>query len=312
MDFERSNINSNQPLVSIVTSSYNQGQFIEDTILSVKNQDYPNIEHVVIDACSTDNTLDVFRKYEGEYNLRWISEPDGGQADAINKGIKMAKGDIIGWLNSDDTYFTKDTITRVMQEFSKFPDVELVHGDRVIIDEANRLLKVQYSRDFDYSMFLRGYCFIYTQTVFLRRDFMAKYQLDSTLQLAMDVKLWLDIGRDCHSRYMNSFLGCFRLHSISKTASSSNVEGWNKEKQGLVSEYAGYLPRMRGHNISLNSILFRFKRVWAGSYKHYFSLPLDTVKIAFCYRDKFAFPIKITKVQVPWYIIRSIIPALKE
>lgn len=95
---------SPEPLVSIVTPSFNQGRFIEETILSVKNQNYPHIEHLIIDGGSTDETLDVIRRYEGTYNLRWVSEPDEGQADALNKGFRLARGEVLGWLNADDTY----------------------------------------------------------------------------------------------------------------------------------------------------------------------------------------------------------------
>ena len=102
------------PLVSIVTPSYNQGKFIEDTILSVKNQSYPNIEHIVVDAGSTDGTLKILRKYEKEYNLKWVSEPDEGQSDAVNKGFEMAKGEIVDWINSDDVYFDTMTISYVV------------------------------------------------------------------------------------------------------------------------------------------------------------------------------------------------------
>jgi glycosyltransferase involved in cell wall biosynthesis len=87
--------------VTVVTPSYNQGPFIEETLLSVKHQDYANIEHLVIDGGSTDETLGILRRYEATYPLRWISEPDRGQADALNKGFRRAQGEMIGWLNSD-------------------------------------------------------------------------------------------------------------------------------------------------------------------------------------------------------------------
>ncbi|MEM2568057.1 MAG: glycosyltransferase, partial [Candidatus Bathyarchaeia archaeon] len=103
----------NDTLVSIITPSLNQGRFIRETLLSVKSQDYPCIEHIVIDGGSTDDTLMILKRYEGTYNLRWISEPDEGHSDAVNKGFRMAQGEIVGWLNSDDVYFDRSTVLAV-------------------------------------------------------------------------------------------------------------------------------------------------------------------------------------------------------
>src|SRR3989338_5413748 len=109
-----------RPLVSIVTASYNQAQFIEETLRSVREQDYPNLEHIVIDGASTDGTVDVLRRYEGTYNMRWISEPDRGHADALCKGFRQATGDILAWLNSDDVYFP-GAVTTAVETFRRHP-----------------------------------------------------------------------------------------------------------------------------------------------------------------------------------------------
>src|SRR4030067_3134955 len=92
------------PLVSIITPSLNQGEFIEETILSVKNQTYENIEHIIVDGGSTDDTLNILKKYAGSYRMRWLSEPDNGMYQAINKGMRLANGEILAYLNSDDLY----------------------------------------------------------------------------------------------------------------------------------------------------------------------------------------------------------------
>ncbi|MCD6361181.1 MAG: glycosyltransferase, partial [Armatimonadetes bacterium] len=115
-------VSAENPLVSIVTPSYNQGEFIEETILSVKNQDYPNIEHIVVDGGTTDNTVAILKKYDGTYNMRWLSEPDKGQSDEVNKGWGLCQGQIVGWLNSDDTLAEKRTISYVVEQFKLHQD----------------------------------------------------------------------------------------------------------------------------------------------------------------------------------------------
>ena len=127
-------------LVSIVTPSLNQGRFIEETILSIKNQSYPNIEHIIVDGGSTDNTLDIIKKYDGTYNMRWLSEPDEGQSDAINKGWKMSKGEIIAYLNSDDTYMPRAVETAV-KFLTEHPDISMVYGGFNYIDEHGEVIR---------------------------------------------------------------------------------------------------------------------------------------------------------------------------
>ena len=113
-----------QPLVSVVTPSFNQAAFIEETIQSVLKQDYPHIEHIVVDGGSTDGTVDILQRYP---HLRWISEPDCGQSDALNKGFAMARGEILGWLNSDDTYNAGGVSTGLHCEVSH-PVLALVYS----------------------------------------------------------------------------------------------------------------------------------------------------------------------------------------
>ena len=201
-----------QPLVSIVTPSFNQGRFIEETILSVKNQSYPNIEHIVVDGGSTDNTVEILKMYESSYNLRWISEPDKGQADAVNKGFALSQGEIIGWLNSDDVYFDRDVIRIVVQEFQRHPEADIIYGDIVFISEDGLILKVQCVPSFSYSRLLRG-CFIEQPAVFLRRNVIEKYQLDTGLRYAMDYEYWLRIGKEYHFHHLPRILAADRNYS---------------------------------------------------------------------------------------------------
>ncbi|MCJ7706656.1 MAG: glycosyltransferase, partial [Anaerolineales bacterium] len=126
------------PLVSIVIPSFNQAAFLEATIRSVLTQDYPRLETIVVDGGSTDGSLDIIRRYEDRLT-RWLSEPDRGQADAINKGLRLATGEIVAWLNSDDLYLP-GAIRQAVQALAEHPEAGMVYGDGVLIDEDDAIL----------------------------------------------------------------------------------------------------------------------------------------------------------------------------
>lgn len=220
---------SDLPLLSIVTPSYNQGQFIEETILSVKNQDYPNIEHIIVDGGSTDNTLEVLKMYEGTYNMRWISEPDEGQADAVNKGFAMAKGEIIGWLNSDDVYFSKDTISTVVVGFQRCPGADFIYGDFVKIDHGNTILKVYHTwEDFSFQRLIRM-CYISQPATFFRRDVIERLSLDVRYDYGMDIDFWFRASTAGYRfKYISKVLVAERIHDAAKCVAhpeKSRAEG---------------------------------------------------------------------------------------
>src|SRR5512136_943107 len=120
-------------LVSIITPSYNQGRYLEDTLRSVLCQDYPDIEYLVMDGGSTDNSVDVIRRYSdrlaAKYRFDWVSEKDRGQADAINKGFRRAQGEIVGWINSDDLYFACDVVSQAVKAFQAHPRAGMVYAN---------------------------------------------------------------------------------------------------------------------------------------------------------------------------------------
>jgi len=211
------------PLVSIVTPSYNQGRFIETTLLSVKKQDYPNIEHIVVDGGSTDHTLDVLGKHRKEYNLKWISEPDKGQSDAVNKGFDMASGEIIGWLNSDDVYFDRQVISNVVSEFRKMRDVDILYGDGAIINERDLILGITHTNpQFNYSRLLRTN-FIFQPASFFKRRVIQKDKLDITIDLPMDYEYYLRLAKAGYVfKHVNRVLAAFRVHKTAKSSARAD------------------------------------------------------------------------------------------
>ena len=205
---------SEKPLVSIVTPSYNQGQFIEETILSVKNQDYPNIEHIIVDGGSTDNTLEILKKYEGTYNMRWISEPDDGMYQAINKGLRIAQGEIMAYLNSDDLYLPW-TVATVALYFQSNPDVDLVYGDMLGLNTNGKLV-LRF-----YPPLNLGYIertgFLGQPTVFWQKKVFEYLKgFDETLKFVADCDYWMKAGRIFTARKINEFLAIERDHPQAK------------------------------------------------------------------------------------------------
>ncbi len=176
-----------QPLVSIVTPSFNHAAFIEKTILSVLNQDYPNIEYIVMDGGSTDGTLDILRKYSDK--LIWVSEPDKGQSDAINKGFQKAHGEILTWLNCDDVYLPGAVRTAV-QFLAEHPDVAMVHGGANCVNDKGELVKRGRIAGFDLNKPCES--IIPQPAAFFRKAaFEEVGRLDINLHYRMDLDLWI-------------------------------------------------------------------------------------------------------------------------
>lgn len=204
------------PLVSIVTPSYNQGEFIQATIESVLNQDYPNIEYLVMDGGSTDNTVEILKSY-GE-RIQWISEKDKGQADAVNKGIRRAKGRIIGWLNSDDTYL-EGAVSKMVAYLKEHPNTDMVYGEGYYTDKSGnittRYLTEKYSRER-----LAEMCIICQPTAFFTKEIVEKVgMLDVDHQLSMDYELWLRMAKEGKIAYIPDYIATSRMYEENKTLS---------------------------------------------------------------------------------------------
>ena len=201
---------------SVITPSFCQGRFIERTIQSVLAQKSPQIEidYVVCDAGSLDETLEILKLYEDK--IRWISEPDNGQADAVNKGIAMTTGDIIAWINSDDIYYT-GTFEAVRAVFEANPNVLVIYGDADHIDEQDQVIEAYPTEEWNYER-LRETCFLCQPTVFFRRSLLEKLGgLDACLKYCMDYELWLRWGRHTSFYYLPQKLAGSRLYEDNKT-----------------------------------------------------------------------------------------------
>lgn len=205
------------PLVSVVTPTFNQAAYLEQTIKSVLAQDYPFIDYTVIDGASTDGTQAILSRYADR--LRVVSEPDHGQADAINKGFRLAQGSIMGWLNSDDLYLS-GAISAVVRFFQTHPKINFVYGDVLAMDARNHLYGVRtHVRQTDYrDLVMRG-DFIVQPAAFWRSSlWRAIGELDTSLHYTLDYDYWLRSAQQFELRYIPVCLAAERLHSSAKTA----------------------------------------------------------------------------------------------
>lgn len=218
---------SETPLVSIVTASFNSADYIEAAIRSVAAQDYPNIEHLVIDGGSTDGTVEILKRYDGR--VVWVSEPDGGQSDAINKGFRRARGEILGWLDADNIYepgAVGEAVSRLVRE----PELGMVYGGVYDVDEAGRVEREYMPPEFTLVGFLlyHEFNFIPPSSVFMRRGALERAGLlDPDLHYTMDFDLWLRMGLRAKVARVKRFWSRFLLRGTSKTGSQMEKFGWD-------------------------------------------------------------------------------------
>lgn len=206
------------PKVTIVTPSFNQGKYLEATILSVLNQDYPNIEYIVIDGGSTDGSVDVIKRYQDRLAY-WISEPDRGQSHAINKGFERASGQIFNWLNSDDLLMPSAVKIAVHYLIEK-PDVGMVYGDRTIIDGKGNFLRLLELPSFNPKTLLYNLK-IPQETAFIRRRCWFEVGgVDEKLTYCMDYDLWIKLNKVTRVYHIPFVLGVYRTHSAAKSTTS--------------------------------------------------------------------------------------------
>lgn len=238
--------------ISLVTPSFNQAQFLEDCLLSVKAQGYPQVEHIVMDGASTDGSVDILKTYSArpgwEY-LKWKSEPDEGQSDALNKALRVATGDIIGWLNADDRY-RPNCFRAISRAFEKYPSADILYGDYTYIDESSHVWRVR--REIDYSWFILHYLhmlYIPTPSSFYRRRIFEEGNwIDTKFDYAMDYEFVVRLAhRGYKFKHIPALLADFRLHSASKTGAHAD-----RQKQEHDSIAASYAPLLR--NIRTRSL----------------------------------------------------------
>ena len=249
-------------MISIVTPTYNSAEFLEECILSIKGQRRQNFEHIIVDGCSTDGTLDIIRKYEGTYTMRWISERDGGMYEAIAKGFRMAEGDIFAWLNSDDMYMPWATYT--MERVCQCKNVQWCMGIPAEFTEDGMQF-VPVSR---FPIYLSRPCiargwydgrrldWIQQESSFWTRELYEKSGgLDCRFKYAGDYDLWCRFARYAPLYTTNVVFSGFRRHSGQKSA---DLEAY-REEQGPFGWKEKALRKLRVYQVLETMHLMRHK-----------------------------------------------------
>lgn len=259
------------PLISVVTPSYNQGRYIERCIQSVLDQDYPNFEHIVCDNCSTDGTLDILRRYP---HLDWVSEPDRGQSDALNKALGKARGEIIAWLNTDD-YYVPGAFDVVSRELGRDRGAMVVLGRIQVVDPAGRVLRTTTPRFDGHESLIDIWSHDHGLSqpgMFFRREALEWTGLiDPRLHFAMDYDLWLRLTQHFPIKIVDALLARFVVHPESKTGRARYHSGFQREAERISRRYWGSIFSRRYRRLARacnRSVAEALAREILDSHKH--------------------------------------------
>ncbi|MCC7400744.1 MAG: glycosyltransferase [Chitinophagaceae bacterium] len=246
----------NSPKISIVTPSYNQAEYLEQTIKSVIDQGYPNLEYIVIDGGSTDGSVEIIKKYSDKITY-WVSEKDKGQYDAINKGFTMATGEIMGWINSSDLYYPW-TLRFVAEIFESLNEIQWVSGMPTNLSIGNAPQRIVPAKERNiYDVISGDYRWIQQESIFWRRALweQAGGQLDITVKYAEDFNLWLRFFKYTQLYYVNTILGGFRYHDIRRGGGNTN-DHYLAEARELHKKFKSDLPKLLKFRASLLRLFF--------------------------------------------------------
>jgi glycosyltransferase involved in cell wall biosynthesis len=244
------------PLVSIITPSYNQAKFLEKTIRSVIDQDYPSIEYLVVDGNSTDGSQATIKRFESRIRW-WVSEPDQGQAEAVNKGLSRVRGDIVAWLNSDDFYLP-GAIRKAVEAFQKNPDSALIYGDVLAVNAVGEELNHMRYRQWGL-VDLMEFNIIGQSSVFINRQAIDRSGfLDMAFHLLLDHQLWLRLAQTGPILYLPELLSGAHYHAQSKNSAKASEFG---REAFRILDWMQAEPGLR------ELFLANEKVIWAGAHR---------------------------------------------
>lgn len=279
--------------ISIITPTYNMGKYLQECIQSVLKQDYPYIEHIIQDGGSTDNTQSILKKYskiKSRKKINWVSKPDRGQNDALNKALKRSKGDVLLILNADDTLLPS-ACSWAIKNLNKYPKAGVIYGQQYLVNEQGKIKGIGVTGDFDYTKFLCIEQYMATQAAFIRRSAFKKAGLyiDTRSNTMPDYDMWLRIAAKCQMKEVKGIITRYRIWNRFD-------EKHKKKVKNLIEAKSIVLERMLKSPSTADYIKKLKSRAYAGMYlwvseemlfeNNFYDYFLYTIKALFTYPHK--------------------------